>query len=100
MDINITDGAQTLITVKGRLDTVSAPAFEKALTPVMDGKMKETVIDCAGLDYISSSGLRVFLTLRKAAEAKEGVLIIRNMSENIKEIFDMTGFTNLFIFES
>ena len=100
MEINITDGAQTIITVKGRLDTVSSPAFEKAVAPVMDGDMKGIVIDCTGLDYISSSGLRIFLSLRKAAAAKDGVLMIRNMNENIREIFDMTGFTGLFIFES
>jgi anti-sigma B factor antagonist len=100
MEINITDGLPTIVTVKGRLDTVSAPAFEKAVTPVMDGNMKETVIDCAGLDYISSSGLRIFLSILKAAKAKQGVVIIRKMNETIKEIFYMTGFTGLFDFES
>ena len=99
MTININDGLQTIITVKGRLDTVSAPVFEKAIIPVVDGEMKDTVVDCTELDYISSSGLRQFLTLQKTANAKQVKLILRGMKNEIKEIFDMTGFTNLFIFE-
>jgi anti-sigma B factor antagonist/stage II sporulation protein AA (anti-sigma F factor antagonist) len=61
--------------------------------------MKETVIDCAELDYISSSGLRQFLTLQKTASAKQGKLVLKNMKPEIKEIFEMTGFTALFYFE-
>jgi anti-anti-sigma factor len=99
MEINIADGVQTIITVKGRLDTVSAPAFEKAVSPVVAGEMKDTVIDCTGMDYISSSGLRQFLTLLKTANAKQGKLTLRGMKNEIKEIFDMTGFTGLFNFE-
>ena len=99
MEINITDGIQTIITVKGRLDTVNSPVFEKNITPVIIGDMKDTVIDCTELDYISSSGLRQFLTLQKTANAKQVKLTIRGMKDEIKEIFDMTGFTNLFMFE-
>jgi len=99
MDINITDGIQTIITVKGRLDTVNAPDFEKTVTPIMTGEMKDTVIDCTGLDYISSSGLRQFLTLQKTANAKQVKLTLKGMKNEIKEIFDMTGFSSIFRIE-
>jgi len=99
MEINITDGIQTVITIKGRLDTVSAPDFEKAITPIIAGNMKEVTLDCTALDYISSSGLRLFLTLQKTANAKQGQLTLKGMKTEIKEIFNMTGFSALFCFE-
>ena len=99
MEITITDGFHTVITLAGRLDTVNASDFEKALVPVLAGNMKEVTLDCTHLDYISSSGLRHFLTLQKAANAKKGKLTVRGMKPQIKEIFDMTGFSALFCFE-
>jgi len=99
MEVIITHELQTIITIKGRLDTVCAPNFETAIAPVILGEMKDVVIDCTELDYISSSGLRQFLILQKTANTKQGKLTIKEMKEEIKEIFDMTGFTVLFNFE-
>jgi len=96
MEITITDGPQTLIAITGRLDTVSAPEFEKKVAPVIAGEMKDIVLDCTALDYISSSGLRVFLTLQKNINAKQGKLTLKGIKDEIKEIFDMTGFSSLF----
>ena len=98
MEININDGAQTVIAISGRLDTINAPDFEKAIAPVIAGDMKEVVLDCADLDYISSSGLRLFLTMQKAANAKQGQLTLKGIKPDIKEIFDITGFTSIFCF--
>ncbi len=96
MEINITGNN---IVVSGRIDTVSSPEFEKAIAPVIDGDMLGVVVDCADLSYVSSSGLRLFLSLQKAANAKGGSLVLKSMKPEIKEIFDMTGFTALFKFE-
>ena len=98
MEITITYNPQTVITVKGRLDTIHAPIFEKEILPILEGEMKEVVIDCSELNYISSSGLRLFRTLQKGAIAKKGNLILQGMKHEIKEIFDMTGFTSMFSF--
>ena len=98
MEINITQGLQTTISVAGRLDTVSASDFEKAIAPVIAGDMKDVVLDCSALDYISSSGLRLFLLLQKGANSKQGQLILKSMKPEIKEIFDMTGFSAMFHF--
>jgi len=99
MEIIITDGVQTTITVKGRLDTVNASRFETSIAPVIAGDSIDVIIDCNELDYISSSGLRQFLTLQKTANARQGKLTLKGMKPEIKEIFDMTGFTALFCFE-
>ena len=98
MEINITNGHQTVIAVTGRIDTVSAPDFEKAIAPIIAGNLKDVVLDCTALDYISSSGLRLFLTLQKAANAKQGQLSLTGMKTEIKEIFDMTGLSAMFRF--
>ena len=80
----------------GRLDT---PASQE-IAPQMDALKAETsgtvVLDCTQLSYISSSGLRLFLTLRKAAAEKGGKIIVRSISDEIRSVFMMTGFLNLF----
>jgi anti-anti-sigma factor len=96
MEIIIAEGEQTIITVKGRLDTINAPDFEKAIAPILAGDMKQVIINCAELDYISSSGLRLFLTMQKATNAKQGQLTLMEMKKEIRDIFDMTGFSALF----
>jgi anti-anti-sigma factor len=99
MKVNISEGTPTLISIQGRLDLINAAEFEKAILPVLAGDMKEVVVNCTDLEYISSSGLRLFLTLQKAAHAKQGHLTLQGMRKEIKEIFDMTGFSALFQFE-
>ena len=98
MEINITEAHPTVITIKGRLDTVNASDFEKAINPILEGDMKEVVVDCTALNYISSSGLRLFLTLQKTAAAKQGALSLKGVTSEIMEIFDITGFSAIFRF--
>ena len=57
------------------------------------------VVDCAGMSYICSSGLRVFLVLNKNITAKGGKLIIRNLQPLVKNVFDMSGFSQIFNIE-
>jgi anti-anti-sigma factor len=57
------------------------------------------LVDCAGMTYICSSGLRVFLTLNKNVTAKGGKLIIRNLEPLVKTVFDMSGFSQIFNIE-
>lgn len=82
--------------MEGRLDTPGA----HEIAPEMDELAKETdktvVLDCTDMTYISSSGLRIFLTLRKAAVDKGGKIIVRNICNDIRNVFMMTGFLNLF----
>lgn len=86
----------TTARLEGRLDTPSTatatPYFEQ-LQNAADGTVE---LDCTDLAYISSSGLRLFLSLRKAATAKGGKVIVKNITDSIRQVFMMTGFLNLF----
>lgn len=85
----------TLITVQGRIDTITAGDFEAKVTQLTDGS-GNIIIDCAQMDYISSSGLRVFLVLQKRIKAMGGVLKLCSLQPSIKEIFDISGFSTIF----
>lgn len=86
----------TLIGIVGRIDTVTAVEFEKAVSQALVTEDHAIVIDCSGMDYISSSGLRVFLMLQKKMSAKKGLLHLCCLQPNIREIFDISGFSGIF----
>lgn len=83
-------------TVSGRLDTPAAVKAQQEITPLLENADKEIILDCQDLEYISSSGLRLFLTIRKETAAKGGKVIIEHINDDIKKVFMMTGFFNLF----
>ena len=83
----------------GRLDTVAAVQFAKDIEPLTDNADKKIILDCSQLEFISSSGLRLFLTLRKASLAKGGKVIVKGISKEIQKVFTITGFSSLFEFE-
>jgi anti-sigma B factor antagonist len=80
----------------GRLDTPAAIKAQQEMSPLMEKADKVITIDCTQLEYISSSGLRLFLALRKETAAKGGKVVIQNINDEIKKVFMMTGFFNLF----
>lgn len=80
----------------GRLDTPAAIKAQQDIAALMENADKEITLDCTKLDYISSSGLRLFLTLRKETSAKGGKVVVKNINDEIKKVFMMTGFYNLF----
>ena len=100
MEININEN-NTVITVylKGRMDTPAAQEVSPQMLALQDKADNTIVLDCSELTYISSSGLRIFLTLRKAAAVKGGKVIIKNINDDIRSVFMMTGFLNLFEIE-
>ena len=83
----------------GRLDTAASPVVEKEMHPLMESDDKNIVLDCSKLDYISSSGLRLFLSVLKNAKAKGNHVYITGVSNDIRNVFAMTGFINLFEFK-
>ncbi|MCR5351061.1 MAG: STAS domain-containing protein [Bacteroidales bacterium] len=97
--INKLDAATTMVQLIGRLDTPASQEVSKELEPVIDDASGTIVLDCTEMNYISSSGLRIFLTLRKAAASRGGRVVIRNISNDIRQVFMMTGFLNLFEIE-
>ena len=88
------DGLKAIF--EGRLDTPAAVKAQQEIAPLLENADKTIIIDCTQLEYISSSGLRLFLTIRKEAGAKGGKVIIENINEEIRKVFMMTGFYNLF----
>lgn len=82
----------------GRLDTAASQQFSADMEPLMDNADKHIVLDCTALEFISSSGLRLFLSLRKATIAKGGDVTIVGVSDDIKQVFTITGFYSLFKF--
>ncbi len=93
--INKTD-SETTVRFVGRLDTPASADVFKALDPVINDASGTIILDCKEMSYISSSGLRIFLTLRKAASAKGGRIIVKDICNDIRQVFMMTGFLNLF----
>ena len=85
------------VALEGRLDTTTAPEFETALQAV-DAGITELILDFAGLAYVSSAGLRVLLTTQKKMN-KQGKMIIKNVCDDIKEIFEITGFLDILTIE-
>ena len=92
---------EDITTVKfiGRLDTPASQEVAKTLMPLERDANGTFILDCEELEYISSSGLRIFLSLRKAAAVKGGNVIVRNINDSIRNVSLMTGFLNLFEIE-
>ena len=95
--VKTAQGSPLTIAVEGRLDTTTSPALTKAVEESIED-VKELVFDFAKLEYISSSGLRVLLSAQKAMNSK-GKMIVKNVSEIVMEIFDITGFVDILTIE-
>jgi len=97
MNLQVASSADfKIVSVEGRLDTTNANEFEKAIMEVIDGGSSKIILNCAGLNYISSSGLRVFLIVQKKMMAIKGQFRLCNMQPGIQEIFDISGFSSIF----
>lgn len=86
----------TIISLDGRFDTASTKEFEDTIQPFLGKEGMKVLIDCDKLVYICSSGLRGFMTLLKDVTKNKGTLAIKGLRSEIKEIFDMTGFSSIF----
>lgn len=86
------DGTLT-VALEGRLDTVTAPELEQELNNSLNG-VKELIIDCTKLEYISSAGLRVLMTAYKALRGK-GTMKVTNINEIVREVFEVTGIIDI-----
>lgn len=86
-------------TLSGELDTAAAPETEKALQPLLESQNKDIVIDCTELEYIASSGLRIFLGILKKAKEVGSRVVLKNVNDVIRDVLDLTGFISIFEFE-
>ena len=97
MTINmLNEGEQLVAQLSGRLDTAAAAEVAPDFQSLAEQAAKHIILDCSQLEYISSSGLRLFLALRKESAAKGGKLQVRAINADIRQVFMMTGFISLF----
>ncbi|MBQ8967444.1 STAS domain-containing protein [Ruminococcus sp.] len=85
--------------VEGRVDTTNSSEFMQDLSEVVES-CSVVVLDCAKLEYISSAGLRVLLSVHKAMARKDGFFFVENVSRDILEIFEITGFSRILTINS
>lgn len=100
MKLDINNTPDTIYaTLSGRLDTAASSDFSRDMMPMMDDACKHIVLDCSQLEFISSSGLRLLLMLRKQTIAQGGDITIKGVNDVVKQVFTITGFYALFNFE-
>ena len=92
-------GNQYVATLKGELDTSAAVEAEQVLNPLYKSDGRDIVIDCTDLEYIASSGLRILISILKGAKAGGSKVVLKSLSDDIKDVFKLTGFISLFEFE-
>lgn len=98
LNINKTQTDKNLVVaLEGRLDTMTAPDLESQLQAGLDG-VEHLAFDLSKLEYISSAGLRVLLSAQKTMN-KQGDMVVKNATEEVKEIFEVTGFTDILTIE-
>jgi len=91
----------SVVSVTGRMDAVTAPEFEKNLSELMSKGEKKFLVNLAGLEYISSAGLRSILVIAKQSKAGQGEVIFSGLRGPVEEVFKISGFHSIFkVFES
>lgn len=83
------------IRLAGRLDSLAAPELEERLRDAVVGHVRRFLMDLTGVDYVSSAGLRVFLAFAKLVRRAGGELRFCGLQAEVKQVFDLTGFTNI-----
>ena len=97
MSLKIEKKNAEILALVGRLDTMTAPELETEISAMLP-TVQSLTLDMEKLDYISSAGLRVILKTQKVLEKKSG-LKITHVPEAVREVFDMTGFSDFLSME-
>ena len=101
MEVNIDkDSEPVKVSLVGRLDTNTSGQLETALNELFDKEKFNVVIDLKDLEYVSSSGLRVFLGAQKKVSAASGNMVVKNVNDTVMEVFEMTGFLDVLTVEN
>jgi anti-anti-sigma factor len=97
MDISIQNkNAAIVLYITGRLDATNSSVLEEKAVELLERNSLKLVINCEKLEYISSSGLRVFLMILKKLGSTGGKLILCTLTESIREVFEISGFDDVF----
>jgi anti-anti-sigma factor len=96
MDINFSKEANSaIISISGRLDTITAPDFEAGLKQWLEKNERILIIDLGSVDYISSAGLRIILATAKIMKTRDGQLLLARLQPDVKRVFEISGFTTI-----
>jgi anti-anti-sigma factor len=90
------DDAVVIVGLQGRMDSSTASIVEEKMLGLINRGESRLVVDCAQLDYISSAGLRVFLMAAKRLTQAKGKLVLATLNDDVKQVFDLTGFSSIF----
>jgi anti-anti-sigma factor len=97
MEISIAKESNAIVVVvKGRMDALSGPEFEKTMADHIASGARRFVIDCSALEYISSAGLRSLLTTAKTLRACDGELVFAALRDAVREVLEIGGFSRFF----
>lgn len=97
MEITTTQKKQFyVVAVRGRLDALTAPAFEGEARKLLEDGSKSVVLDLTDLMFVSSAGLRGILFLAKGLRASQGEVRFAGLQPAVREVFGISGFTSLF----
>jgi anti-sigma B factor antagonist len=95
MEVKFNKQDSTLtVAISGNIDTVTAPELDTKLQENLSG-IKDLILDFAAVDYISSAGLRVILMANQQLEDADGTMTIKNANDDVRDVFEMTGFDSL-----
>ncbi len=89
-------GGALVLAIKGRVDAQSSAAAQQQILSLLDRGETRLVLDLSGLGYVSSAGLRVFMTAGKRLNSVKGKLAFCSLQEGTSELFEIAGFTSLF----
>lgn len=92
-------GDVLVVAPRGRVDSVSSGELERHLVARLDAGARRVVIDLAGVDYISSAGLRVLLLAAKRLKPPQGLLVLCGLGPSVRTVLELAGFTSLFAIE-
>lgn len=95
-----TRGDIAILRPVGRLDSMSSPELESTVLERLQGGCNRLVFDLADMDYVSSAGLRVILLAGKKLRANQGKMALSGMRDDVRDVFQMSGFLSLFAVES
>ena len=89
-------GGERVLAISGQIDSSTSAELEKRLTELLDGGVKEFILDFNNVDYISSAGLRVLVKAMKEIKHLQGKMCIRAVKDYIMEVFEISGLTSFF----
>jgi len=85
--------------LSGRLDVLTSPRLEERLEPLMSGEGRKVVLDCEDLRYVSSAGLRVFLSVLRHLQSHGGGVALSGLTGQVLELFELAGLEEMFLIE-